>query len=55
MDARPSLAEEISNRLAERQSELTASRDDLSAEARIRHARDTRSRLLDAIRRAFQL
>jgi CRP-like cAMP-binding protein len=55
LDTRPSLAEDISNILADRQEELTASRDDLSAEARVRGVRDTRSRILDAIRRAFQI
>jgi CRP-like cAMP-binding protein len=55
LDARPSLAEEISSILAGRHVELVARRDDLSAEARLRRTRETRSRLLDAIRRAFQI
>jgi CRP-like cAMP-binding protein len=55
LDARPSLAEEISGILASRHEELTASRDDLSAESLLRRTRETRSRLLDAIRRAFQI
>ena len=55
LDTRPSLAEDISTILAGRQGELTASRDDLSAEARLRRTRETRSRLLDAIRRAFEI
>jgi CRP-like cAMP-binding protein len=53
LDARPSIADDISAILAERQTELDASRDDLTAEALARDTRDRRSRLLTAIRRAF--
>jgi small-conductance mechanosensitive channel/CRP-like cAMP-binding protein len=55
LDTRPSVAEDISSILAERQIELDASREGLSAEARQRRARETRSHLLDAIRRAFAI
>jgi hypothetical protein len=55
LDTRPSVAEDISSILAERQIELDASREGLSAEARQRRTRETRSHLLDAIRRAFAI
>ncbi len=53
LDARPSLAEDISGILAERQVELDESREGLGAEARARRAREARSQLLTAIRRVF--
>jgi small-conductance mechanosensitive channel/CRP-like cAMP-binding protein len=53
LDAQPSIAEDISGILAERQVELDASKEDLSAEAHARRTHETRSRLLGAIRRAF--
>ncbi len=55
LDTRPSLAEDISSILAERQIELDASRENLGYEARARRARDARSHLLTAIRRAFAI
>ena len=55
LDVRPSLAEDISSILAERQVELDASRENLGYEARARRARDARSHLLTAIRRAFAI
>jgi len=54
-DTRASIAEELSSILAERQVELDASRDGLSAEARARHTHETRSHLLRAIRDVFKL
>ena len=54
-DTRPAIAEEISGILAEREVELEASRDGLSAEARARHTHETRSRLLRAIRHVFEV
>jgi small-conductance mechanosensitive channel/CRP-like cAMP-binding protein len=55
LDARPSLAEDISSILAERQIELDESREGLGVEARARRAREARSHLLTAIRRAFAI
>jgi small-conductance mechanosensitive channel/CRP-like cAMP-binding protein len=55
LDTRPSLAEDISSILAERQVELDESREGLGVEARARRARDARSHLLTAIRRAFAI
>ena len=52
-ETRPSVAEDISALLADRQTALEASRDGLSAEARARRARETRSRLLVSIRNVF--
>jgi small-conductance mechanosensitive channel/CRP-like cAMP-binding protein len=54
-DTRASIAEELSSILAERQVELDASRDGLSAEARARHTHETRSHLLRAIRDVFKI
>jgi small-conductance mechanosensitive channel/CRP-like cAMP-binding protein len=51
---RPEVADDISARLAERQVGLEASRERLTAAARERRTRDTRSALLAAIRRAFR-
>jgi small-conductance mechanosensitive channel/CRP-like cAMP-binding protein len=53
IDKRPSVAEEISAILANRQVELDAEREHLTVEARARRAREARSNLLSAIRRAF--
>jgi small-conductance mechanosensitive channel/CRP-like cAMP-binding protein len=53
--SRPEITEHISALLAERQTELEASREGLGAEARRRRASETRSRLLVAIRRALHL
>jgi CRP-like cAMP-binding protein len=55
LDTRPAVAEDISTILANRQVELDASREGLSAEARGRRARETRSKVLLAIRRAFAI
>jgi CRP-like cAMP-binding protein len=55
LDSRPSVMEDISTILAERQTGLAAGRDGLSIEARARAASETRSKLLDAIRRAFAI
>jgi CRP-like cAMP-binding protein len=55
LDTRPSVMEDISTILAERQTGLAAGRDGLSIEARARDASETRSKLLDAIRRAFAI
>jgi CRP-like cAMP-binding protein len=55
LDTRPSVMEDISTILAERQTGLAAGRDGLSSEARARAASETRSKLLDAIRRAFAI
>jgi small-conductance mechanosensitive channel/CRP-like cAMP-binding protein len=55
LDTRPSVMEDISTILAERQTGLAAGRDGLSIEARARAASETRSKLLDAIRRAFAI
>jgi small-conductance mechanosensitive channel/CRP-like cAMP-binding protein len=55
LDSRPSVMEDISTILAERQTGLAAGRDGLSIEARARAASETRSKLLAAIRRAFAI
>jgi small-conductance mechanosensitive channel/CRP-like cAMP-binding protein len=55
LDTRPSVMEDISTILAERQTGLAAGRDGLSIEARARAASETRSKLLAAIRRAFAI
>jgi CRP-like cAMP-binding protein len=55
LDTRPSLAEDISSILAERQIGLDESREGLGAEARARRAREARSHLLTAIRRVFAI
>ena len=55
LDTRPSLAEDISSILAERQVGLDESREHLGVEARERRAREARSHLLTAIRRAFAI
>jgi CRP-like cAMP-binding protein len=55
LDTRPSVMEDISSILAERQTGLAAGRDGLSIEARARAASETRSKLLAAIRRAFAI
>jgi CRP-like cAMP-binding protein len=52
-ETRPSVAEDISALLADRQTALEASREGLGSEARARRTRETRSRLLIAIRSAF--
>jgi CRP-like cAMP-binding protein len=55
LDTRPSVAEDISDILAKRETELEASREGLTVEARARRERETRSRLLTAIRSAFAI
>ena len=55
LDQRPSIADEMAEILANRQTELDARRHDLSAEARSRRARETRNRLVTAIRQAFAI
>jgi CRP-like cAMP-binding protein len=55
LDTRPSLAEDISSILAERQVELEENRENLGVEARRRRAHEARSHLLSAIRRAFAI
>jgi small-conductance mechanosensitive channel/CRP-like cAMP-binding protein len=55
LDARPSIADDISAMLARRTTELESSRENLSAEAAERRARDARSSILRAIRDAFGL
>jgi len=54
-ETRPRVAEDVSSLLAERQTELEASREGLTAEGRARRTRETRSRLLRAIENVFGL
>jgi CRP-like cAMP-binding protein len=55
LDARPSIAEEISRTLGQRQTELSASREGLTAEAIARQQAEASSRLLARIRNFFHL